>query len=189
VTRKWLNSQDVEVDAASGALLVELLTDSSGALLVKLLSDAAASPGTLSASGLCTPVAAGTPMQLIPAWATATVYAPGNVRLDTDSTTWVCLVAHTSGTGTFGADRVAQPTYWQQIVSSKFVWIGAPVSAMGVALNQQPVFIGAFNIANEPNIPITVANFEGMPVFISDPSKIFVQSGHVGDGVVFRIFA
>jgi hypothetical protein len=142
----------------------------------------------MSASGTCTPAAAGTPVQLVPAWATATAYVPGNVRLDTDNTTWVCLVGHTSGSGNFAADRAAHPTYWQQIAACKFVWVGAPVSAAGVALNQQPVFIGAFSAANEQNIPIMPANFEGMPIPICDPSKIWVQSSRAGDAVVFRIF-
>ena len=172
MTRKWLESQDVEVDAATGALLVNV-----------------APAGGLLASGLCTPAAAGTPVQLVSTWATATVYAVGNVRLDTDSTTWVCLAAHTSGNGTFAVDRIAHPTSWQQIVSCKFVWVGAPVSALGVALNQQPVFIGATSAANEQNIPIMPANFEGMPIPICDASKIWVQSSHTGDTVTFRIFA
>ena len=126
-----IETADFLFDAQSGAMLVTV-----------------ASAGSLSASGLCTPAVAGTPQQLVAAWATATAYVPGNVRLDTDSTTWVCLVAHTSGAGTFAADRAAHPTYWQQITACKFVWVGAPVSALGVATNQQPVFIGAFNIAN-----------------------------------------
>jgi hypothetical protein len=166
-----IETADFLFDAQSGALLATV-----------------ASAASLSASGLCTPAVAGTPQQLTGSWATATAYVSGNVRLDTDNTTWLCLVGHTSGNGTFAADRAAHPTYWQPITNCKFVWIGAPVSALGVATNQQPVFIGAFNIAGEPNIPITVANFEGMPFPVSDPSKIFVQSGHAGDAVVFRIF-
>lgn len=47
------------------------------------------------------------------AWAVSTGYSVGNVRIDaTDSTRWQALVAHTSGAGTFAADRAANPSYW-----------------------------------------------------------------------------
>jgi hypothetical protein len=188
MTRKWLQSQDVSVDDASGALLVQLLTDGTGAVLVKLLSDAATPPSALSASGTCTPAVAGTPVQLLSAWATATVYAVSNVRLDTDNTTWVCLAAHTSGNGTFAADRAANPTYWQQIITCKFVWIGAPVDVNDAPINQRMAMIGGCSLVGEPNIPLAATNYEGFAIRICDPSKIFVQSRRTGDSVAFRIF-
>jgi hypothetical protein len=161
-----------------------LFDPQTGAMLVTV-----ASAATLSASGTCTPAAAGTPQQLIAAWATATAYVPGNVRLDTDGTTWVCLVAHTSGNGTFAADRAAHPTYWQQITSCKFVWVGAPVDSTDAPINQRMAMIGGWGLANEPNIPLAATNYEGFSIQISDPSKIFIQSRRTGDGVAFRIFA
>jgi hypothetical protein len=156
----------------------------SGALLVTV-----ANAGTLSASGTCTPAVAGTPQQLIAVWATATAYVPGNVRLDTDNSTWLCLVGHTSGNGTFAADRAAHPTYWQQIAACKFVWVGAPLDASDAPINTRMVMIGGSGLAGEPNIPLAATNYEGFSIQISDPSKIFVQSRRTGDGVAFRIFS
>lgn len=51
----------------------------------------------------------------IAAWAVSTAYTIGDMAIDeTDATTWICLVAHTSDTGTFAADRTANPTYWSE---------------------------------------------------------------------------
>jgi len=51
-------------------------------------------------------------------WATSTGYVLADLAKDiTDSTYWVCCVAHTSaGSGTFADDRTANPTYWRQTV-------------------------------------------------------------------------
>lgn len=47
-------------------------------------------------------------------WAVTTVYKVGDVvRHPTTVWTYRCLVAHTSGAGTFSAEQVANPTYWQ----------------------------------------------------------------------------
>lgn len=55
---------------------------------------------------------------LIP-WATATIYFPGNVRLDTVSgTSWLCTTQHTSGVTTFSLDRDAHPTFWTAVALS-----------------------------------------------------------------------
>lgn len=48
------------------------------------------------------------------AWATATSYSPGDVRYDSAGTWWTCAVGHTSGGGTFSADRASNPTYWTE---------------------------------------------------------------------------
>lgn len=47
-------------------------------------------------------------------WANNIAYSKGNQRKDTVlSTSWICLVAHTSAVaGTFADDRAANPTYW-----------------------------------------------------------------------------
>lgn len=52
-------------------------------------------------------------------WDHSINYEVGNVVVDMDSTTlWICQVAHTSAaSGTFAADRAANPTYWTQITS------------------------------------------------------------------------
>jgi hypothetical protein len=136
-----------------------LFDPQSGALLVTV-----ANAGALSASGTCTPAVAGTPVQLVSAWATATAYVPGNTRLDTDSTTWVCLVAHTSGSGTFSADRAAHPTYWQQIAACRFVWVGAPVDVNDAPINTRMAMIGGSSRAGEPNMPLCISNYEGFTV-------------------------
>ncbi len=49
-------------------------------------------------------------------WLKATVYIPGNTRYDpVDGSVWFCLVGHTSGAGTFSADRIAHPTFWTSV--------------------------------------------------------------------------
>ncbi len=51
-------------------------------------------------------------------WATLTAYVLADLAKDaTDSTYWVCAVAHTSAVaGTFANDRANNPTYWRQSV-------------------------------------------------------------------------
>ena len=52
-------------------------------------------------------------------WAVSTAYAVDARALDTsDGTHWKCLVAHTSGTGTFAADRAATPANWTRDVAA-----------------------------------------------------------------------
>jgi hypothetical protein len=47
------------------------------------------------------------------AWIVSTVYAVNARALDaTDNSRWKCAIGHTSGTGTFAADRAAHPTFW-----------------------------------------------------------------------------
>lgn len=56
-----------------------------------------------------------TPLTAFTAWAHTTHYTAGAVASDPDSGPWACLIEHTSaGTGTFAADRAANPTYWTQ---------------------------------------------------------------------------
>jgi len=52
-------------------------------------------------------------------WANSTDYKAADLAKDTtDSTYWVCAVAHTSAAAatTFAQDRAANPTYWRQTV-------------------------------------------------------------------------
>lgn len=53
-------------------------------------------------------------------WDNATNYVINDRAVDdTDGTLWQCAVDHTSATtGTFDADRTANPTYWEQITST-----------------------------------------------------------------------
>ena len=56
-----------------------------------------------------------TPLTAFTAWAHTTDYTAGAVVSDPDSGPWACLIEHTSaGTGTFAADRAANPAYWTQ---------------------------------------------------------------------------
>ena len=50
-------------------------------------------------------------------WENSTDYVPGDRVVDeTDASLWVCNIAHTSAvSGTFLADRTANPTYWTAI--------------------------------------------------------------------------
>lgn len=53
---------------------------------------------------------------IIGVWENNTVYAvDSRVVDDVDNTVWQCAVSHTSGTGTFAADRSANPTYWNAV--------------------------------------------------------------------------
>lgn len=68
-------------------------------------------------------------------WSNSTSYVVGNRFTDAaDGTLWQCLVAHTSATsGTFAADRAANPTFWQQVtntVSNRGQWTTATVYAV-----------------------------------------------------------
>jgi hypothetical protein len=71
-------------------------------------------------------------------WTNSTAYAIGDRSTDPDtSQIYRCNVAHTSAaTGTFAADRVANPTYWT-LVSSVPVYRGAWVTA--VTYNTQDI--------------------------------------------------
>lgn len=49
-------------------------------------------------------------------WDNGIPYRIGNVAIDTDGVSWVCVVEHTSAAaGTFLADRTANPTYWEGV--------------------------------------------------------------------------
>jgi hypothetical protein len=50
----------------------------------------------------------------IPLWVGTTHYAIGATTRDPAGTLWTNKVDHTSGSGTFVADRAANPTYWVQ---------------------------------------------------------------------------
>jgi len=51
-------------------------------------------------------------------WDTSVAYIVTDRVLDQDNLQfYLCLVAHTSGTGSFEEDRLAHPTYWQSIGS------------------------------------------------------------------------
>jgi hypothetical protein len=58
----------------------------------------------------------------IAVWAPSTLFGVGTVVLDPEAPasdvnkSWVVNVTHTSGTGTFAADRDANPTYWRKHV-------------------------------------------------------------------------
>ncbi len=62
------------------------------------------------------------------AWTPNTVMASGAIRSDnttTPATYWTCSVPHTSGAGTFVADRAAHPTFWvalSSIITPRGVW-------------------------------------------------------------------
>jgi hypothetical protein len=51
-------------------------------------------------------------------WANDIPFTAGTVALDTtDNSFWVCVTDHTSAaTGTFAADRAANPTYWNRVI-------------------------------------------------------------------------
>ena len=61
-------------------------------------------------------------------WAISTAYAiNARVRDAVSGARYKCLVAHTSGTGTFDADRAAHPTYWTSDVAPDGpAWIIGP---------------------------------------------------------------
>ena len=49
-------------------------------------------------------------------WDTATPYVLNDRVIDEDTLKFYrCLIPHTSGSGTFAADRTAHPTYWENI--------------------------------------------------------------------------
>lgn len=66
------------------------------------------------------------------------------------------------------------------------VWIGARVTSESVASNTKACFIGD---SASQNIPITVANFEGVYIPINDASEVYIKVGVNGEGVCYRIFA
>lgn len=54
--------------------------------------------------------------RVFPAWDTSTDYEIGDRVLDEDNLRFYqALVQHTSGTGTFEANRTANPTYWESV--------------------------------------------------------------------------
>lgn len=63
-------------------------------------------------------------------WENATAYVIGDRLVDPDTNNlYLCEVAHTSAsTGTFAADRTANPTYWE-LISSLPVWRGTWTTA------------------------------------------------------------
>ena len=67
----------------------------------------------------------------------------------------------------------------------KFVWIGAPCDANGASLNTKPAFVGD---SSTQNIPLLVANFEGVIIAIDDAQKVYVKVGVNGEAVAYRIF-
>ena len=68
----------------------------------------------------------------------------------------------------------------------KFVWIGAPCDGDGASTNTKPAFIGD---SASQNIPLLVANFEGVLIAVDDAQKIYVKVGVNGEAVAYRIFA
>jgi hypothetical protein len=61
----------------------------------------------------------------VPLWVVATHYAVGALTRDPAGTLWTNKVDHTSGSGTFVADRAANPTYWVQTpnTTATFVYL------------------------------------------------------------------
>lgn len=73
-------------------------------------------------------------IQHAPAWATAHVYSVGDYARDTlTSEFYVCLVGHTSGGGTFAADRIASPLNWALDSSGTTVGRGIALLSEGTA--------------------------------------------------------
>jgi len=89
-----------------------------------------------------------------------------------------------------GGTRTANSGSPQKIVATatpcRFVWIGARVDDYGNPLNSQPVFVG--DSAGQ-NIPVMLANYEGLVIRIDDASKLYVRAVNWGEGVAYRIFA
>ncbi len=58
-------------------------------------------------------------------WTVSTAFIVGDRVIDTDGKVYQTLIAHTSGTSTFAADRIANPNDWDQILNapvSRGVW-------------------------------------------------------------------
>ena len=127
MTRRWLQSADVEIDEATGALLVQGDVGST-----------AKSPTSL-AGGTKTVASGGVPEPLV------------------DSST-----------------------------PCQFVWVGARVDDYGVSQNAGACFVGD---SSDQNIPVMMANYEGIVIYIDDAAKLYVRATNDGDGVVYRIFA
>ena len=65
------------------------------------------------------------------------------------------------------------------------VWIGAPCSDDGIAVNSRPVFIGD---SDNQNMPILATNYEGYFINIDDAAKIYIKAITDGQTVQYRIF-
>lgn len=93
--------------------------------------------------------------------------------------------AITTGTKTVASAATPEPLV---AVSTpcRAVWLGARVSATGVALNIKPVFIGG---AASQHIPVMPNNPEGLVIAIDDASKLRVKVGTNGEGVNYAILA
>ena len=127
MTRRWLQSADVEIDETTGALLVQ---------------------GDVG----------------------STVKSPTSLA---------------GGTKTLATGGVPEPLVGSS-TPCQFVWVGARVDGYGVSQNVGPCFVGD---AAVQNIPVMLANYEGIVIYIDDAVKLYVRATNDGDGVVYRIFA
>lgn len=89
-----------------------------------------------------------------------------------------------------GTKTIASAATPEKLVATstpcRFVWIGAPCDADGAAVNTKPIFLGD---ADNQNIPVMTANFEGLVLRIDDAWKLYVKAGADNEGVAYRIFA
>ena len=91
----------------------------------------------------------------------------------------------TTGTKTVASAATPEPLV---AVSTpcRAVWLGARISATGVAQNTKPVFIGG---AAGQHIPVMPNNPEGLVIAIDDASKLSVKVGTNGEGVNYAVLA
>jgi len=127
MTRRWLQSADVEIDEATGALLVQ---------------------GDVG----------------------STVKSPTSLA---------------GGTKTVAFGGVPEPLV-ESSAPCQFVWAGARVDDYGASQNMGPCFVGD---AAVQNIPVMMANYEGIVIRIDNAAKLYVRATNDGDGVVSRFFA
>lgn len=114
-------------------------------------------------------------------WAVSTAYVVADRVRDPDTgTIWDALVNHTSGTGTFAADRLAHPSYWAQVTTG-IVWRSGWLTATAYRVQDVSSYNGSAYICLEGHTS---------GVFATDLAagkwEVFVEkgSGGVGSGDV-----
>jgi hypothetical protein len=103
-------------------------------------------------------------------WQTSTAYLAGQSVYDpADSSAWLCLVSHTSGSGTFADDRVANPTYWSQTSATPSYWATqAANSAVDAANSASSAATSAAVV--EGALPLSGGTMTGPIVLDADPT-------------------
>ena len=181
MTRRWLQSADIEIDDDSGALLVkvgdaELKVDMADIDVSAIVAGIGGAPGGKTLKDLVAAVA-------------SVAHIPADPAKESGRLSEIAgrLAIATALAG--GIKTVAAAATPEALVATstpcRCVWVGPLCNADGVGTNTKPVFLGDSGNQNMPLLPNSIS---GVVLSIDDAGKVYVKVGVNGEGVAYRLF-